>query len=171
MLLDCAATTSKFQYCDNDIAVSLVAGKYYFIDVLIDATGFSELNYEVRYQIDSVAPSESGYSDQYETMDAAWTSNAVEFKTLEVQEFHTDGSFHDRSVSIMSISLEGDSLSESTIDDLSDTIYISRTGLPEFQGTRAYSTYSALPQYKRVTSRRVGRTLDLQVWDSPNLRF
>ena len=36
-----------------------------------------------------------------------------------------------------------------------------------------YSTdiYSALPQYKRVNSRRVVRTLDLQVWDSPNLSF
>ena len=31
--------------------------------------------------------------------------------------------------------------------------------------------YSALPQYKRVTSSRVVRSLDLQVWDSANLRF
>ena len=31
--------------------------------------------------------------------------------------------------------------------------------------------YSALPRYKHVNSSRVVQTLDLQVWDSPNLRF
>ena len=112
-----------------------MAGRYYFIDVLIDATGFSEFNYEVRYHINnSAAPSVSSYTNEYDTMKAAWALNEASFTAMQVQEFGTDGTFHDRSVSIMSIDLTTDSLSESAIDDLSETISISRTGLPAFQG-------------------------------------